>query len=242
MLTVQHLAAFSDGDQGGNPAGVVITDQLPEAPQMQRIAAEVGYSETVFAAPQGHGWRVRYFSPATEVPFCGHATVALGAALFAMKGADVEEVCNHSYGTLALIEDAATGAETYANTIVIPKNTPIPCEQSQTYVTSEDNENLRFLAANVAPATITVIAHEDERGDQRREQGVIRSRTGGSESWASSEHKHHSKRHQFLTNLALPSAQSFERLLHSILRPALRSGATENLGNNGRNGFELHVC
>lgn len=48
---------------------------------MQRIAAEVGYSETVFAAPQGDGWRVRYFSPATEVPFCGHATVALGAAL-----------------------------------------------------------------------------------------------------------------------------------------------------------------
>jgi len=81
MLTVQHLAAFSDGDQGGNPAGVVISDQLPAAPQMQRIAAEVGYSETVFAAPQGHGWRVRYFSPATEVPFCGHATVALGAAL-----------------------------------------------------------------------------------------------------------------------------------------------------------------
>ena len=107
---------------------------------------------------------------------------------------------------------------------------------------SEDNENLRFLTANVAPATITVIAHEDERGDQRREQGVIRSQTGGSESWASPEHKHHSKRHQFLTNLALPSAQSFERLLHSILRPALRSGATENLGNNGRNGFELHVC
>jgi PhzF family phenazine biosynthesis protein len=81
MLTVQRLAAFSDGDQGGNPAGVVIAEQLPEAAQMQRIASDVGDSETVFAAPQGDGWRVRYFSPATEVPFCGHATVALGAAL-----------------------------------------------------------------------------------------------------------------------------------------------------------------
>ena len=48
---------------------------------MQRIAAAVGDSETVFAAPQGNGWLVRYFSPAAEVPFCGHATVALGAAL-----------------------------------------------------------------------------------------------------------------------------------------------------------------
>jgi len=73
---------------------------------------------------------------------CGNVDecVALGAALFARKGADIQEVCNHSYGTLALVEDAATGKQTYANTVVIPKNTPIPCEKSQTYVTSEDNE------------------------------------------------------------------------------------------------------
>jgi PhzF family phenazine biosynthesis protein len=80
-MTLQRLAAFSDGDRGGNPAGVVIAEHLPADSEMQAIAAEVGYSETVFAAPQGDGWRVRYFSPATEVPFCGHATVALGAAL-----------------------------------------------------------------------------------------------------------------------------------------------------------------
>lgn len=80
-MTLQRLAAFSDGDRGGNPAGVVIGERLAEAAEMQRIAAELGYSETVFAAPQGDGWRVRYFSPAVEVPFCGHATVALGAAL-----------------------------------------------------------------------------------------------------------------------------------------------------------------
>lgn len=80
-MTLQRLAAFSDGDRGGNPAGVVIAERLPADSEMQRIAAEVGYSETVFAAPLGDGWRVRYFSPAAEVPFCGHATVALGAAL-----------------------------------------------------------------------------------------------------------------------------------------------------------------
>jgi len=48
---------------------------------MQRLAREVGYSETAFAARSGDGFRVRYFSPATEVAFCGHATIALGAAL-----------------------------------------------------------------------------------------------------------------------------------------------------------------
>ena len=53
---------------------------------MQRIAAEVGYSETAFAASLGDEWRVRYFSPESEVPFCGHATIALGAALALARG------------------------------------------------------------------------------------------------------------------------------------------------------------
>ena len=80
-MNVQRIAAFSDGEFGGNPAGVVIGRVLPDASVMQAVAAQVGYSETAFAAPIDEGWRVRYFSPETEVPFCGHATIALGAAL-----------------------------------------------------------------------------------------------------------------------------------------------------------------
>ena len=80
-MTVLRIAAFSDGNQGGNPAGVWIGDALPDAAAMQAIAAEVGFSETAFAAPEGEAWRVRYFAPSMEVPFCGHATIALGAAL-----------------------------------------------------------------------------------------------------------------------------------------------------------------
>lgn len=78
---VERIAAFSDGDAGGNPAGVWIGDALPPDAEMAAIAHAVGFSETAFAAPQGEGWRVRYFSPESEVAFCGHATIALGAAL-----------------------------------------------------------------------------------------------------------------------------------------------------------------
>ncbi|MBT9459898.1 MAG: PhzF family phenazine biosynthesis protein [Burkholderiaceae bacterium] len=85
-LEVLHIAAFSDGATGGNPAGVVISGHMPEASLMQQIAAELGYSETVFAAPAEQGWRVRYFAPEAEVPFCGHATIALGAALALREG------------------------------------------------------------------------------------------------------------------------------------------------------------
>ncbi|HLJ77506.1 MAG TPA: PhzF family phenazine biosynthesis protein [Acidobacteriaceae bacterium] len=86
ITEVQRIAAFSDGERGGNPAGVVIGESLPDPVTMQRIAAEVGYSETVFAAPQDGVWRVRYFAPAMEVDFCGHATIALGSALVARDG------------------------------------------------------------------------------------------------------------------------------------------------------------
>ena len=80
-LNILRIAAFSDGMQGGNPAGVWIGDTLPDEITMQNAAAEIGFSETVFAAPVDDKWRVRYFSPESEVPFCGHATIALGAAL-----------------------------------------------------------------------------------------------------------------------------------------------------------------
>jgi PhzF family phenazine biosynthesis protein len=80
--TLRRLAAFTTNPQGGNPAGVWVGDRLPSAADMQRIAAEVGYSETAFLAPAtGHVRDVRYYSPLAEVPFCGHATIASGVAL-----------------------------------------------------------------------------------------------------------------------------------------------------------------
>ena len=86
ITKIHKVAAFTAGELGGNPAGVMIRSALPEESAMQRIAAEMGYSETVFAAPTGDGWRVRYFSPDGEVPFCGHATIALGAVLAQQNG------------------------------------------------------------------------------------------------------------------------------------------------------------
>jgi len=85
-MNVQRIAAFSNGSHGGNPAGVVLCTKLPNATEMQYVAAEIGYSETAFAAPQDDEWRVRYFAPEIEVDFCGHATIALGAALALRHG------------------------------------------------------------------------------------------------------------------------------------------------------------
>ncbi|TDV71983.1 PhzF family phenazine biosynthesis protein [Pseudomonas sp. LP_7_YM] len=80
-MDILRLSAFSDAEQGGNPAGVWLGEIFPDDTTLQAVALEVGYSETAFAIPHNDGWRVRYFSPEAEVPFCGHATIALGAAL-----------------------------------------------------------------------------------------------------------------------------------------------------------------
>src|ERR1700686_676430 len=85
-MNIERIAAFSIEGTGGNPAGVVLCEALSATAEMQRVAHEVGYSETVFAAPVGEAWRVRYFAPATEIPFCGHATIALGAVLARSRG------------------------------------------------------------------------------------------------------------------------------------------------------------
>lgn len=77
-----HYRAFTTPTGGGNPAGVLLDASGADDAAMLALAAELGYSETAFAAPLDDGaFRVRYFSPLAEVDFCGHATIATAVAL-----------------------------------------------------------------------------------------------------------------------------------------------------------------
>jgi PhzF family phenazine biosynthesis protein len=61
--------------------------EAPDVDAMQRIAAEVGYSETAFLSPaEGFRRAVRYYSPEAEVSFCGHASIAAGVLLGELAG------------------------------------------------------------------------------------------------------------------------------------------------------------
>ncbi|MFZ5971412.1 MAG: PhzF family phenazine biosynthesis protein [Bacteroidota bacterium] len=71
--------AFSHEPFKGNPAGVCLLDAPLSEASMQQIAAELRHSETAFIQLQPNAagqWPIRYFTPATEVEFCGHATLA----------------------------------------------------------------------------------------------------------------------------------------------------------------------
>lgn len=88
---VLRYSAFAATPEGGNPAGVVLDAGGLDDERMLRIAVDVGYSETAFltARIEGTGvprYRVRYWSPAAEVPFCGHATIATAVALAERDG------------------------------------------------------------------------------------------------------------------------------------------------------------
>ena len=82
-IEILRYAAFSQDPGGGNPAGVVLDAGALSDAEALAVAAEVGYSETAFltAGPGPGVYRVRYFSPLAEVPFCGHATVGTAVAL-----------------------------------------------------------------------------------------------------------------------------------------------------------------
>jgi len=89
---VLRYSAFTpqgSGDDGGNPAGIVLDAAGLDPARMLALAAEVGYSETAFVMARDDAerrFRVRYFSPLAEVPFCGHATVATAVALAERNG------------------------------------------------------------------------------------------------------------------------------------------------------------
>jgi predicted PhzF superfamily epimerase YddE/YHI9 len=60
--TLYRRSAFTNNPKGGNPAGVWVGDKLPSVDVMQRIAAEVGSSETAFVAPnRGPNRTIREF-------------------------------------------------------------------------------------------------------------------------------------------------------------------------------------
>jgi len=77
-----QVDAFTDVPFKGNPAAVCITENaLPEI-IMQQIAAENNLAETAFVSRNGNDFNLRWFTPITEVPLCGHATLATAHILW----------------------------------------------------------------------------------------------------------------------------------------------------------------
>ncbi|MBV8490527.1 MAG: PhzF family phenazine biosynthesis protein [Candidatus Eremiobacteraeota bacterium] len=73
---IYQVDAFTTRRFAGNPAAVMPLEAFPADDVLQAIAAENNLAETAFLVRNGEGWRLRWFTPGTEVPLCGHATLA----------------------------------------------------------------------------------------------------------------------------------------------------------------------
>lgn len=84
-IEVLLSSAFTANGEGGNPAGVVFNADHLSHGQKLKVAQAVGYSETAFVCSDAHvDFSVSFYTPTNEVDFCGHATLATFAAMFAL--------------------------------------------------------------------------------------------------------------------------------------------------------------
>ncbi len=93
---VTIVDAFTGAGFAGNPAAVCPRDDWLPAEVMQAIAREFALSETAFFVAQDDGYALRWFTPATEVDLCGHATLASAAVVLGRLDPSRPEICFHT--------------------------------------------------------------------------------------------------------------------------------------------------
>lgn len=95
-LTIYQVDAFTDRLFSGNPAAIcMLQEWLPDA-LLLSIAQENNLSETAYIVPESDGYRLRWFTPTTEVTLCGHATLAAAHVLYNHLGYDADKVIFHT--------------------------------------------------------------------------------------------------------------------------------------------------
>jgi predicted PhzF superfamily epimerase YddE/YHI9 len=109
MATLHVLRVFADeAGEWGNPLGVFLDGAEVPAAERQRIAHELGFSETVFVDDRARG-EIRIFTPGLELPFAGHPTVGTAWLLGRERGS--VEILRPPAGEVAVRREGAAGSE-----------------------------------------------------------------------------------------------------------------------------------
>lgn len=128
------IDAFADRPFKGNAAAVVEPfDAWPDAAWMQALAAENNLSETAFLTRTGDPTRfgLRWFTPTTEVPLCGHATLAAAHALMAELGAGERVAFDTQSGGLTVIRTPSGYEMDFPNWA--PRQTDVLAEHARVF-------------------------------------------------------------------------------------------------------------
>ena len=122
-MRIWVVDAFTDRVFSGNPAGVVPLDRWLPDQTLQAIAAENNLAETAFFVPTGlkGNYQLRWFTPVTEVPLCGHATLAAGAVLLTEIEPSLEVVVFDTQAGALIVRATPEGY-----TLDLPRRTRAP--------------------------------------------------------------------------------------------------------------------
>lgn len=143
QLKLYQIDAFSDRPFGGNPAAVLPLTTWLDDELMQNIAMENNLSETVFFAPEGEDFRIRWFTPETEVDLCGHATLASAYVLYEILGYKKPRLCFHSRSGPLFVERRGHGFA-----MDFPALPPEPVPTPERLTEALGKQPLEVLASN----------------------------------------------------------------------------------------------
>jgi PhzF family phenazine biosynthesis protein len=142
-IPLYQIDAFADGPFTGNPAAVCPLDSWLPDDVMQAIAAENNLSETAFFVPEGEFYRLRWFTPTTEVDLCGHATLASAFVVFRWLSPERASIIfkTEQAGPLTVVRDGDLLA------LDFPARPPTPCAMSEALVAGLGQRPAALLAA-----------------------------------------------------------------------------------------------
>jgi PhzF family phenazine biosynthesis protein len=108
-VPIFQVDAFATRLFKGNPAAVVCLENFLSDETMQGIAAENNLAETAFVVHDGEDYRIRWFTPTTEVPLCGHATLASAAVIMERLQPGQHAIRFHSASGLLTVKRNGSG-------------------------------------------------------------------------------------------------------------------------------------
>ncbi len=182
-----HVDAFSGVPFRGNPAAVVPLVSWPADAWLQAVAQENNLSETAFFVPVGDGsFALRWFTPATEVALCGHATVATAHVLWETGRLVAGEVARFDTQSGRLTATALTGGWIELDfPALAPSATEVPCGLAAALGVADADcvwvGRSRFDVMVRVPSPTVVATLEPNYGDLRAvdARGVIVTAAGG---------------------------------------------------------------
>jgi PhzF family phenazine biosynthesis protein len=137
-LYLYQVDAFASKLFEGNPAAVCPLDEWLPDDVMQNIATENNLSETAFFVPKGDDFHIRWFTPASEVHLCGHATLATAYVLFNILA--YKKVESRS-GILTVFKDNDRLVMDF------PAQPPVPCDTPEAIVKAFGNVPVECLTS-----------------------------------------------------------------------------------------------